>query len=171
MQQVSQDFRRYIRELDSAAQVVWLLTLSHAGVVREPRLCSHDKPVTLDGETYLPSPVTLRMPTAALLRGRTDGRLRLENVTRSLIQWIRVECVQQPEVAIAVVLLTAAEATADPVPPLAVGRIEYGPVQMRVGKTNYRAEDMTLPLVMSDLFKRPFQDVNFDPARAPALFV
>ncbi len=157
MRDVSPAFKTYVTRLVDSGVVVWLMTLSHDGNVRS-RITSHHEQVVSRGETFEPSPVKLRIPQANLLRSRTGGRLQLEGVSRTLTRWIRVECTQAPNVTLEVVMLASPNV------------LEYGPAVFKVGDVKFDNQEVNFPLVMDDLFKKPYQSVNFDPSRVPALF-
>ncbi len=158
MRDVSAAFKSYVIDLESANVLVWLLTLSHNDSIGW-RICSYNEDVVSRGETYETSTAELRMPNVSLLRSRTDGRLKIENASRTFVHWLRVECTTTPDITMEFVMLGSPDV------------VEFGPVDFRAGKITMDDKSITIPLIMHDLFKKPYQSINFDPTRAPALFI
>ncbi len=156
MRDVSPRFMSYIRELDNDDLFVYLFTFEHDNQVHL-RLTTAAEPIISRGNTFEPSPVSVRPPQSSLARGRTDGRLTIENVSRQSVQWIRTADAS-PDVIMEGVFASSPSV------------LEMGPVRFKMGKVIYSEEDMAIPLIRDELFKKPFQEIQFDPSRTPALY-
>jgi len=196
MSAFSEYFRNYITALESGEQLVWLfrfnmgyfegngkpdfdiLGSSFANITTCDRevegknfrgivLGGLPRPVEQsdgsfkgDRPIYTHSLVSFTNAGSSTTRYRTDGRLTLANLEDSYIKRIRQAGVA-PWVRIYALLYSRKD---EPNP------YELGPIDMKMGRIRYDANDISIPLVVNDLFKEPFQKYQFDPATTPALY-
>lgn len=136
---------------------VWLILLeiTHPSLVTPIRVVNNTQAITSNGNQYLASAFTLRLPDD--VQGLSYVELEIDNVDRVIVDTIRA-LATPPSVALSVVLADTPDS------------IEFGPHQMTVSDVDYNASTVKGTLIYEDLLNEPFPGRSFDKSRYPGLF-
>lgn len=168
MRTISLTMRRALAVQDSGEVAVVLLTISHPimggssfRISSDPTQKFSDTPLTYGtisrGLQYTFLPFSVSLPDDVGERAPA-AQIQIENVTRTLVELIRIVSSPRATVRLELVLASSPDI------------VEVAFPQFDLGSVSYNADTVTLELAMDSMTSIPYPAGTFDPASFPALF-
>ena len=174
MRSTTEEFKQYVLALAAKRVMAYALVFKDStGALADwgGKLTSYAADVRVDavgddwGVGFKSIAMRIQPPRDALTRGRGRGRITLQNIDLSIVGWLRKQT-DAPTL-----ILAAGLVNVDGDGNAYITTLDIAPQTYTVGEISQTVRELTLPITIDPLFAKAVNEIQFDPARTPALYV